>query len=63
MLRSVLSTNSRAENIPAGPAPTIITSKYIKDFSGSPKLHTISAIYVLIKHKRSNYLIKSTIDN
>jgi hypothetical protein len=55
MLRSVLSANSRAEKMPAGPAPTIMTPKFIKGFLRNPNLQRIGAIYVLAgKNKQDN---------
>jgi hypothetical protein len=57
-VRSVLSANSRAEKIPAGPAPTIMTSKFINGSSGIPKLQRKGAIYVLAgKNKQNNQLL------
>ncbi len=45
----MFSANSRAEKMPAGPAPTIITSNSKRHSPGDPKLHLKSAIYVLAR--------------
>jgi hypothetical protein len=46
--RFAFSVSSRAENMPAGPAPTIITSNCNGVSSKDPNLHVITVIYVLM---------------